>query len=541
VNLGYSAPLSALDFTLTTPAGSGAWKVPVVSGPNIPQAIPGPDDLGSGGLGFIYTSIPANPASFTFTLTYPAGMSGSKTLACVAHFTDEATSVVSTLTTSITLTPPVSAVQAAQAIPSQALLVGTPATAFTPVTASGGTVPYTFAISPALPGALSFSTSTGAITGTPSTAFVATTHTVTVTDSRGTQASQSFSLSASSGLVITQHPRSATATAGSTVTVNVTATASSALTYQWRKNGVALAGQTNAALALANFQVTDVGSYSVDVTSGGTTSRSQSASIGLVSTAKAAGAAYEFAANIIHGVTGNTYDQVLLTGPAATVTADAGQITRISFVDLNDDIVQVEFSGAGALTLTLENPTGPASPIKYNQPEVQYMKGHASIFLTGADHTTNVSIFSVGPANAFNQALFPAGTVYDAVADVGLLSIVSSNGRFAGIRTANAAFFRATGLTGVYAPGVAIAGPTFVGDVSADADATGVLVFGSTTDVRITGGDLRQLNDRAVQVDGINAVSFTAGTKSNGAVLPVQPNRGRLERNGLDVTSQLVR
>ena len=37
---------------------------------------------------------------------------------------------------------------------------------------------------------------------------------------------------------------------------------------------------------------------------------------------------------------GNTYDQILLTGASVSVSADAGQIVRVSALDSNDDIVK---------------------------------------------------------------------------------------------------------------------------------------------------------------------------------------------------------
>jgi hypothetical protein len=70
-----------------------------------------------------------------------------------------------------------------QAVPSKAGTVNTLIPTFTPVTASGGTPPYTFALSGgALPTGLSFSTSTGAVSGTPATTLATTVLTVTVTD-----------------------------------------------------------------------------------------------------------------------------------------------------------------------------------------------------------------------------------------------------------------------------------------------------------------------------------------------------------------------
>lgn len=69
-----------------------------------------------------------------------------------------------------------------QAIPSTTVTVGT-AASFTPVTASGGTGTKSFALTGGtLPTGLSFSTSTGLISGTPTTTLTITTFTVTVTD-----------------------------------------------------------------------------------------------------------------------------------------------------------------------------------------------------------------------------------------------------------------------------------------------------------------------------------------------------------------------
>ncbi len=84
-------------------------------------------------------------------------------------------------------------------------------------------------------------------------------------------------------------------------------------------------------------------------------------------------------------------------------------------------------------------------------------------------------------------------------------------------------------------------GPVFAGDIYAFDDATPVLVLGSGTDVRITGGSLLQSNGRAVQVNGISQLKFTAGSDSHGNLYPpAQSNRARLEQNGVDVTSQIV-
>ncbi len=200
VNMGYTQSLSSLDFTVTTPAASGTWKIPTVTGANVPQIIPDPTDAGATGLGFLYSSIPTSPATFSFTLTYPAGMTGNKVVNYTANFTDEATSAVTTINGSFALAPALTAVQS---IASRSLTAGTAATSFTPVTATNGAPAYTFAISPALPTGLSLSTTTGAITGTTNVVQAATTYTVAVTDTASGSSSATFSLTVNAALTST--------------------------------------------------------------------------------------------------------------------------------------------------------------------------------------------------------------------------------------------------------------------------------------------------------------------------------------------------
>jgi uncharacterized protein (DUF1800 family) len=337
--------------------------------------------------------------------------------------------------------------------------------------------------------------------------------------------------------VVTSAPQNQAVAAGATATFSVTATGAG-LSYQWQKNGVALAGATSATLAIANVQPDQAGIYTVVVTAG-SSSTTASAVLGLTSSSKVIGAGSEIGANILHQ-NGNLYDQVLLTGTAATVTADAGQVTRISFVDASDDIVQVEFSGPGALTVVLSSPSGPAAAVNYNQPAVAYMKGHATIVIAGATEETNVSVFSVGSITAVNQSIFNAGVAYDGMADLASLAIISSNGKFGGIRTANTSYFASAGFTGIYAPGVQCTGPTYLGEISAFGSAQPVLLLASTTDARITGGDLLQSNGQSIAVSGVTQLNFVAGATSHGGAQTAQTNHGQLLAGGVNVTSQIA-
>ena len=332
-------------------------------------------------------------------------------------------------------------------------------------------------------------------------------------------------------------PQSQVAAAGSAPTFTVAATGPAPLGYQWQKDGTALAGATTPALTISNLQPVNAGIYGVTVTSGAT-SASASAILGLSSTSKVLGAASVVGSNLTNN--GNTYDQVLLQGAAATITADPSKITRVSFIDLTDNIVQVEFSGAGALSVVLDSASGPAAPVNYNQPGVSYMKGHAGLVITGANETTNLSVFSVGSITAVNQALFKSGVIYDGLANLAYVAVLSTNGKFGGIRTANANYFATKGLTGLYAPGVQFTGPVYVGDIDAFDAALPVLLLGSAGDTRITGGDLLQDNAQPVAISGITQLNFAAGTTSYGVNLPAQTNQGQLVQNGVDVTNQVT-
>lgn len=344
------------------------------------------------------------------------------------------------------------------------------------------------------------------------------------------------------GPVFDAQPASRTATALEPTTLTSLARQGSGepvSAYRWTQNGAERAGATQAVMTIAQTAPADTGIY-VAIAGDAATTSSSPAIFGLLAATKVSGAAREIGPNITPRPDGYTYDQVLLEGAAAAITADPGQITRISFVDLSDDIVQVEFSGAGTLSLCLDDPTGPAMAQNYQQPAVAYMKGHARIVIAGADETTNLSVFSVGRLTALNPSLFKSEVRYDGMADIASVAIISPTGRFGGVRTANTSYFAAQGLTGVYAPGVRFLGPVLVGDLSAADAATPVLVFGAAPDTRIAGGDLTQSNARPVVVRGITRLRFVDGTNSHGLPQPAQPNHAEFEDDGLDVTQWLT-
>lgn len=208
--------------------------------------------------------------------------------------------------------------------------------------------------------------------------------------------------------------------------------------------------------------------------------------------------------NISHP-NGNYYDQVLLTGTSVTVHADSSQVTRVSWIDENDDIVQVELSGSGNLTIDLENSSGPAYPTKYNQ-AVSYMKGRAKLTLNGSAENTYVSAFSVGSATATNQSLFISGVTYDAKTDFKSLEFSNSR-RIAAMGFGNVIFHGSTGTVGINATGVDVSTYVRVMNIDASGSATAYLKFGDGSALTlysgrpyIAGGALVQTHGGQIQI-----------------------------------------
>jgi sugar lactone lactonase YvrE len=91
-------------------------------------------------------------------------------------------------------------------------------------------------------------------------------YSVRVSNSVGAVTSGSAILVVNLPPAITSQPRSQAALVGSTVTLLVITSGDPAPTYQWRQNGVAIAGATGSTLTLTNVQAANAGNYDVTVT-----------------------------------------------------------------------------------------------------------------------------------------------------------------------------------------------------------------------------------------------------------------------------------
>ncbi|MEO5958296.1 MAG: immunoglobulin domain-containing protein [Opitutaceae bacterium] len=338
--------------------------------------------------------------------------------------------------------------------------------------------------------------------------------------------------------VVTVQPNRQSKGAGGSVQFWAEATGTPTPAVQWTFNGTPIPGATSNSLFVDNIQPANAGIYRATFTNSAGSAETGGGVLAFTGTSKVTGAATEIGSNIVHA-NGNIYDQVLLTGAVASVQADPGQITRVSFVDLSDDIVQVEYSGPGTLTIALDGATGPAAAQNYNQPGVAYMKGHARIIIDGAEATSHVSIFSVGKITAVDQSLFRSNVTYDGMADIASLTIHTLYGQFGGVRTANASYFANAGYTGLYAPGVEF-DRVYIGDINASDTASPTFTVRISHATEIHGGDALQSNNRWVQVGSMTVIHFEAGTKSDGTFQPAQSNRARFELDGMDTTERTI-
>jgi hypothetical protein len=198
----------------------------------------------------------------------------------------DAANATATNTFSLTIN---GAVTVTTVVPSSALPINQAVTPFTPVTGSGGTGTLVFAVSPGLPSGLSFNTTNGQISGTPTVPAAMTTYTVTVTDTNTASANSTFNLSVgqlatSVNLTSSQNPSQF----GQPVTFTATVSASGGTptgTVTFNDNGSPI-GTGTLASGVATFvsSTLAVGSHTITASYAGGTLFTASTSPGLAQT-----------------------------------------------------------------------------------------------------------------------------------------------------------------------------------------------------------------------------------------------------------------
>ncbi len=286
----YSSAAGQLTFnvTLTYPSGAipsiaakppgGDWAFVSVSGTNVPTIPPAagettdPSDPDSA-FNFAYSSPPAGgAASFSFVISYPAAMTGNKSVTFVADY--RLNGVRTVVPVSAIVFAPAAAVAPAPVISSATTATATVGTAFSyQITASNSPTSYA---ATGLPAGLSINTTSGVISGTPTAAGTSTV-TLTATNTGGTSSPFGLALTvtaSSSGFAFSQQPAAITRNRGETASFTVNTTGGTGtVTYKWYKDGNALsdsfgriAGSSSATLVISNVGAADAGSYSATAT-----------------------------------------------------------------------------------------------------------------------------------------------------------------------------------------------------------------------------------------------------------------------------------
>ena len=209
----------------------------------------------------------AGATSATFTLNNVAAADAANYSVTVTNAVGSATSAAATLTV---LGPP-----AITTAPASASVVQGNSVSFS--AAASGTAPLSFQWlknGVAIPGAISNVLTLSAVTTND-----AANYSVVVTNIVGNIASSSATLTVLVPPTIVTPPASASVVAGNAATFTVTANGTAPLTYQWKKNGVNLAGATAATLNLNNISAADAASYSVVVANAAGSATSSAAAL----------------------------------------------------------------------------------------------------------------------------------------------------------------------------------------------------------------------------------------------------------------------
>jgi hypothetical protein len=166
--------------------------------------------------------------------------------------------------------------------------------------------------------------------------------------------------SATTGPTFTTQPASIDGFLGNSATFTSAATGASTLTYQWRKNGVAVAGATNSSLTLNSLQASDAGTYTVIATDANGSTPSAAAT--LTVTGGTAPFIITSPASVSAMVgTGATFNSSVGGTPVPTVQWQRNGADVPGATTLSLNIPSVKAADAGNYTLVARSPVGSAT------------------------------------------------------------------------------------------------------------------------------------------------------------------------------------
>jgi hypothetical protein len=279
-NVTLNYPSGAVPSLAVKPPGD-TWAFVSAAGTNVPPVAPAAGDTTLSTdpvmayLGFAYIDPPASPATFSFVLSYPAGLAGNQTIAFVADYRLNGSRTV--------LTVPSITLAAAQGGSSSAPTISTQPASQT-VTA-GSNVTFSVVANGTPAPTYQWNKGGSPISGATNSSYTITaaqsaaagTYTVVVTNAAGSVTSNAATLTVNAvqpTFAFSQQPASIQRNRGETASFQAAATGGTgSVVYKWYKDGTAIqdlfgriSGSGTALLTISNVDVGDGGLYTVTAT-----------------------------------------------------------------------------------------------------------------------------------------------------------------------------------------------------------------------------------------------------------------------------------
>jgi hypothetical protein len=272
-------------------------------------------------------------------------------------------------------------------------------------------------------------------------------YTVVVTNSAGSATSNAATLTVSAVVVaptITAQPASISVQSGGVTSFSVSASGTAPFTYQWKKDGVAIAGATSSSYTINSAASSDSGSYSVVVSNSAGSATSNAATLNLVTTVTAptittqpsaasvtAGNAVSFSV-AASGTSPFTYQWRKDGTSISRATSSTYSISSTSTSDAGNYTVVVTNSAGSATSnaATLTVATAVVAPTITTQPNaVSVQSGGSASFSVVASGTAPLSYQWRKDGTPIGGATNSTYTVSSAsVINAGNYSVVVSNG-----------------------------------------------------------------------------------------------------------------